>query len=49
MEAYETSTVPLADFYRSRGLLRSISADGAPEEIFERTMKVLQIGIQSNS
>jgi adenylate kinase len=49
MEAYETSTVPLADFYRSRGLLCSISADGAPEEIFERTMKVLQNGSHSKS
>jgi adenylate kinase family enzyme len=37
MEAYETSTVPLTDFYRARGLLRSIPADGGPEEIFERT------------
>ena len=42
MEAYETSTVPLTDFYRSGGLLRSISADGAPEDIFERTLKMLR-------
>jgi adenylate kinase len=38
MEAYEKSTAPLADFYRKRGLLRSVCADGAPEEICERTL-----------
>jgi adenylate kinase len=47
MEAYRKSTVPLEEFYRSRGLLRSISAEGAPEEIFERTMEVLQNGGES--
>jgi adenylate kinase len=41
MEAYEKSTSPLAEFYRKQGLLVSIEAEGAPEEIFERTMKVL--------
>jgi adenylate kinase len=42
MEAYEKSTSPLAEFYRRRGLLVSISADGTPEEIFERTMAALK-------
>ena len=42
MEAYETSTAPLAEFYRRRGLLVSIAADGAPEKIFERTCKALK-------
>jgi adenylate kinase len=41
MEAYEKSTAPLADFYRRRKLLISISAEGSPEAIFERTMKAL--------
>jgi adenylate kinase len=41
MEAYQRSTAPLAEFYRCRGLLQSVSADGSPEEILERTMKVL--------
>lgn len=41
MEAYETSTRPLADFYAARGLLRTISADGTPEEIFQRTLEAL--------
>jgi adenylate kinase len=41
MEAYEKSTAPLADFYRRRKLLNSISAEGSPEEIFGRTMKAL--------
>lgn len=37
METYEKSTKPLADFYRQKGLLISISADGSPEEIYQRT------------
>jgi adenylate kinase len=41
MEAYERSTAPLADYYRQRGLLISIAADGSPETIFERTKAAL--------
>jgi len=41
MEAYEKSTSPLADYYRQRGLLISIPADGAPEVIYQRTAKAL--------
>jgi adenylate kinase len=41
MEAYEKSTAPLADFYRSRKLLVPVSAEGAPQEIFQRTLKSL--------
>lgn len=37
MHAYEKSTAPLAEFYRKRGLLLSVSADGTPEAIFSRT------------
>jgi adenylate kinase len=42
MEAYERSTAPLADFYRRRNLLLSIPADGAPEQIFKRTLDALK-------
>ena len=35
------NTVPLAKFYRDRGLLISIWADGTPEEIFKRTLDAL--------
>jgi len=41
MAAYEKSTRPLTDFYAERGLLRTISADGSPREIFRRTLEVL--------
>jgi adenylate kinase len=37
MKAYETSTRPLIDYYQQRGLLLTISADGSPEEIYQRT------------
>jgi adenylate kinase len=42
MEAYERSTAPLADFYRRRKLLVPISAEGSPEEIFNRTRDALK-------
>ncbi len=37
MNAYETSTRPLINFYQERGLLISIPAEGSPEEIYDRT------------
>jgi len=41
MEAYEHSTAPLIEYYRNKGLLVSISADGAPEEIYQRSVAAL--------
>jgi adenylate kinase len=41
MNAYEQSTAPLIEFYRRQGLLVSISADGAPKEIYQRAMAAL--------
>jgi adenylate kinase len=38
MSAYQESTLPLIQFYRQRGLLISIKADGAPVAIFQRTL-----------
>ena len=40
MQAYEDSTKPLIDFYRQRGLLVTILAEGSPEEIYQRTRLV---------
>ncbi len=42
MEVYEKSTVPLTEFYRRQKLLISISAEGTPKEIFNRTMAALK-------
>ena len=44
MEVYEKSTKPLADYYRQRGLLMTISADGTPEAIHQRTLAALNGG-----
>ncbi len=41
MEAYEKSTAPLAEYYRRKGLLVSVLAEGTPEQIFERTLQKL--------
>jgi len=45
MAAYETSTSPLVEFYRSKGSLISINAEGTPEEIYERTMRAFEARI----
>jgi adenylate kinase len=42
MAAYESSTAPLADYYRMQGRLVAVSAEGSPEEIFDRTMAALR-------
>jgi len=39
MEAYQKSTRPLIQFYQERELLVSISAEGSPEEVFDRTQR----------
>lgn len=41
LQAYEQSTAPLVEYYSKHGILRTISAAGSPQEVFERTMKVL--------
>ncbi len=42
MESYEKSTAPLAAFYEKKGILVSVSAEGTPEEIYERTIRALE-------
>lgn len=37
METYEKSTRPLIDFYKKRGLLVTIKAEGSPEDIYQRS------------
>jgi adenylate kinase family enzyme len=32
----------LVEFYRQRGLLIPISADGTPEQVFQRTLQVIE-------
>ena len=42
LEAYERSTSPVIDFYRKAGLLMQVSAEGTPEEIYDRTLPELE-------
>jgi len=42
MQAYEESTRPLADYYQQTGRLLTISADGPPETILDRSLRSLQ-------
>lgn len=43
MHAYETSTRPLIEFYRQQGVLVTLSAEGTPEEVYQRT-RLLALG-----
>jgi adenylate kinase len=43
MEAYRRSTTPLIEFYRRRGLLLTVPAQGAPAEILQRTVDALAL------
>jgi adenylate kinase len=47
MEAYQRSTMPLIEFYSALGLLVPVSAAGAPEEIYNRTMAALETRVES--
>jgi len=42
MAAYESNTAPLADYYRKRNLLVSVSAEGPPESVYKRTLEMLE-------
>jgi adenylate kinase len=41
MAAYQRSTAPLTDYFRKLGLLVQVDAHGAPEEIFQRSLRLL--------
>lgn len=43
MEAYVTSTAPLQAFYRERGLLVTVPAEGTPEEIRQATLRLIGV------
>lgn len=42
MEVYQRSTAPLIEYYRARGLLVSVPAEGTPEQVFQRSLALLQ-------
>jgi adenylate kinase len=41
LAAYEQNTAPLKDYYAAVGLLVTISADGTPQQVFDRTLDAL--------
>lgn len=45
MEIYQRDTAPLIAFYRDLDLLMPIPATGGPEEVFARSLKVLETAI----
>ncbi len=41
LEVYEAQTAPVADYYRKKGILRSVPGTGDIEEIFDKILKIL--------
>lgn len=41
MEAYESSTRPLTEYYRAAGKLITVEAEGTPEAILQRTLNAI--------
>jgi adenylate kinase len=42
LDVYRRHTEPVIEYYRSRGKLTTIDADGSVDEVYERLLKVLQ-------
>jgi adenylate kinase len=49
LKVYEEKTKPLIDFYRKKGVLQSINAEGDVDEITERLEKALQVAVRGGS
>jgi adenylate kinase len=41
LSVYREQTEPVVDYYRSRGLLKTIDADGSMDEVYERLVNLL--------
>ena len=41
-DTYFTETAPLIDYYKTKGVLSSINADGSIDDVWERLLKVLE-------
>ena len=44
LKVYEEQTAPLVDHYRQQGILCSVAAEGAVEEVYGRLKKALDLG-----
>jgi adenylate kinase len=43
LDVYFRSTAPLVEFYRAKGILKQVNADGTPEEVRERVFAALNV------
>jgi len=41
LRAFEAQTLPLKAYYESRGLLKRVSGEGTPSEVFDRVLRAL--------
>ena len=39
---YETTTLPLLEFYKDRGKLITVDGDGTVDEVYDRILSVLK-------
>jgi adenylate kinase len=45
LDVYETQTRPIVDFYRERGLLAQVNAEGSMEQVFQRLLHAVKAGV----
>lgn len=43
LKVYEAQTFPLIDFYKNKGLLRQLKAQGKPEDVFKEIQSLLSL------
>ena len=43
LNAYYEQTAPLIEYYKDRGLLKTVNGDGLPDEIFQQLLKALSV------
>jgi adenylate kinase len=41
LDAYRRQTEPLVEYYRQKGLLRSVDGEGSPDDVAQRIMTAL--------
>ncbi|HKL63587.1 MAG TPA: nucleoside monophosphate kinase, partial [Woeseiaceae bacterium] len=42
LQVYREQTAPLVDYYRDRGLLKTVDAEGSIEQVYERLVSAVE-------
>jgi adenylate kinase len=45
LKVYDDVTAPVVDFYRQRGMLKVVDGEGAMDDVFNRIVEVISVGV----